>query len=289
MNYVLIGAAGYVAKKHMEAISNVGGNLIAILDPHDSVGIIDSYFPKCKLFTEFERFDRFCSKHKDNGNTINYVSICSPNYLHDAHCRFAMRIGADAICEKPLTLRERNLDDLKLIEKLTGHKIYTILQLRLNPILIDIRKKIWDWTLIPDTADLVYHTPRGNWYDYSWKANKEKSGGLVTNIGIHLFDMLCWLFGQHSKPVISYYDDHNIKGSICFHQHCDVSFDLSISQKNKALRSLRINNEKYELSNKFTALHTESYMKILDRKGFGLEDARPAITLCESLRNQMLK
>ncbi|GAG49488.1 unnamed protein product, partial [marine sediment metagenome] len=177
MNFVLIGAAGFVAPRHMQAIKEVGGNLIAALDPHDSVGILDKYFPNCEFFTEFEQFDRFCEENK---NKIDWVSICSPNYLHDAHCRFGLRIGANVICEKPLVLRERNLDALKRLEEETGGRIYTVLQLRLADI------PSFGSAVENKGGEIIYITPRGKWYDYSWKADIRKSGGIIFNIGIHL-------------------------------------------------------------------------------------------------------
>jgi len=287
INYVLIGAAGYIAPKHMKAIKDTGGNLIAMLDPHDSVGIIDNYFPSCKLFTEFERFDRFCSQQNDNGNIIDYVSICSPNYLHEAHCRFALRIGANAICEKPLALREKNVNDLERIEKQTNRKIYTILQLRLNPTMIKLKKEIFLINEHISNVSLIYHTPRGDWYDHSWKSNKEKSGGLVTNIGIHLFDLLFWLFGSYLNFHIKTVTARTIDGIIYLGEMAkvaEINFHLSISEKNKALRLLTIDGKEYELSNNFTELHTESYKQILLGNGFGVTEARPAVTLCEALR-----
>ena len=286
--YVLLGAAGYIAPKHFKAIKETGGELIAILDPHDSVGIIDTYFPDCKLFTEFERFDRFCSQQNDNGNKIDYVSICSPNYLHEAHCRFAMRIGANAICEKPLALREKNLEDLKRIERQTGKKVFTILQLRLNPILIHLKNKVQSSKLCPSKVSLVYHTPRGDWYDYSWKANAEKSGKIITNIGIHLLDLLCWIFGPYVGFEIEYHSKHTISGLIMF-KTTTVDFHLSISRKYKPLRLISISpyRYEYELSDKFTELHTESYKQILAGNGYGIEDAREAIALCEAIRGKI--
>ena len=196
-NFALIGAAGYIAPRHMQAIKATGNNLVAALDKHDSVGILDSYFPDCDFFTEFERFDRHLDKLKRKGIRIDYVSICSPNYLHDSHIRFALRHGADAICEKPLVLNPWNIDALAEIEKETGKRIYTILQLRLHPSIIALREKVRtgpkDKTY---DVDLTYITSRGHGDHHSWKGDVSKSGGIATNIGIHFFDMLIWVFGE---------------------------------------------------------------------------------------------
>ena len=196
-NFVIIGAAGYIAPKHLKAIKDTGNNLLAALDKHDSVGILDTYFPNADFFTEFERFDRHCEKLRRNGTPIDYVSVCSPNYLHDSHCRFGLRIGADVICEKPVVLNPWNVDALMEIEKETKHKVYSILQLRLHPAIISLREKILNRP--PGKkykVDLKYITARGNWYHSSWKGDIHKSGGIATNIGIHFFDILLWMFGD---------------------------------------------------------------------------------------------
>lgn len=285
-NFILLGCAGYVAPKHLKAIKDCGGNLLAALDPHDSVGILDSFFPECKFFTEFERFDRHCSKLMRSDTPIDYVSIVSPNYLHDAHCRFALRLGAHAICEKPLVLKEKNLDQLKLIEEETNRKIYTILQLRLNP----------DLQYYKDNLDgekhyncnVRYVTPRGSWYLYSWKGNVEKSGGIATNIGIHLFDLMTWLFGPSCYDLdkcifIDEQSEKHIEGLVCL-ERAFVDFHLSIEGKPE--RTLDFGNgNKIEFSNGFTDLHTKSYLEILSGNGFGLEEARESIRICEHIRN----
>ncbi|HUV82734.1 MAG TPA: Gfo/Idh/MocA family oxidoreductase [archaeon] len=281
MNFVIMGL-GYVAPKHLKAIKDVGGNLIAALDPYDSVGVLDSYFHDCKYFREFERFDRFCSR-----NHVDYVSICSPNYLHDAHCRFALRIGANAICEKPLVLNERYLDDLIRLEEEYGKKVSCILQLRLNEELIQLRDVIQGGLVIVDHPELTYFTPRGNWYEYSWKADMWKSGGLVTNIGIHLFDLLQWLFGQHEEVIVDEYSNEEVGGAIKF-KDVVAYFNLSINKNNKPTRLLKIDNYECSFSRGFTDLHTKSYQEILAGNGFGIEDVRPSIRLCEELRNEHL-
>lgn len=290
-NFALIGASGYVAPKHMKAIKDVGGNLVAALDPHDSVGILDSYFPDCQFFTEFERFDRFCSKQVDNGRQIHFVSICSPNYLHDAHCRFAMRIGANAICEKPLALKYRNLEELKIIEKKTGSKVYTILQLRLNVLQQNLHQAIQRSEINVDIIRLNYHTPRGDWYDYTWKAESQKSGGLITNIGIHLVDMLLWMFeGFSVEPRITASTEHRVSGQFHFKKgswNPMVEFVLSIEKGIQPKRELLIGNSCHELSESFTDLHTDSYKQILAGSGFGIDDAIPAVKMCEILRNHV--
>lgn len=284
-NFALIGAAGFVAPRHMKAIKDCGGNLVAALDPHDSVGILDSYFPECSFFTEFERFDRHCSKLMKSDKPIDYVSICSPNYLHDSHIRFALRLGAHAICEKPLVLKEKNLDQLKLVEEETQRKIYTILQLRLNPDL-----KYYKDNLDPNNhynCDIRYVTPRGNWYLYSWKGNVEKSGGIATNIGIHLFDLMTWLFGDSCYDLdkcvfIDEQSEKHIKGLICL-ERAFVDFYLSIEGKPE--RTLFLGNgNKLEFSNGFTDLHTKSYLEILSGNGFGIEESRESIRICEYIR-----
>ena len=285
-NFALIGAAGFVAPRHMKAIKDCGGNLVAALDPHDSVGILDSYFPECAFFTEFERFDRHCSKLMKTNNPIDYVSICSPNYLHDSHIRFALRLGSHAICEKPLVLKEKNLDQLKLVEEETGRKIYTILQLRLNPELQKIRENIDSEKCYE--CDIRYITSRGSWYSYSWKGNVEKSGGIATNIGIHLFDLMTWLFGRpifnDLEAAIEIYqnDGKCVRGNICL-GNSFINFHLSI--KGQMERSLSFEGgQKFEFSNGFTDLHTKSYLEILSGNGFGIEEARESIRICEYIR-----
>ncbi len=273
--YVMLGV-GYVAPKHMKAIKETGGKLIAVLDPHDSVGILDSYFPDCKYFSEFERFDRYCDSQE-----IDYVVVCSPNYLHDAHCRFGLRIGADVICEKPLVLNERNLIGLQYMEDNTEHRIWNILQLRLGDSIQSMRESIDSSLYI--RAFMWYVAPRGNWYDYSWKANIEKSGGLVTNIGIHLFDLLILVFGSDCN-VLRWKNDYRVSRGVIQFGEFAVGIDLSIHRIDKPVRRLSIGTVDFDLSKGFTDLHTKSYEKILKGEGFGIEDVRPAIKLCEQLR-----
>jgi len=280
VDFALIGAAGYIAPKHLQAIKDVGGNLVAAVDPHDSVGIIDSYFPECSFFTEFERFDRHCEKLRRQGHGIDYVSICSPNYLHDAHCRFALRIGADAICEKPLVLHERNLDSLKDMEEEKGRNIYTILQLRLHP---EISKfNLWK-TKFPMRIAIEYVTPRGKWYDHSWKGDVKKSGGLATNIGIHLFDLSVSLFGK-CKNVTAWTENNRLCKGFMELQSAKVYWELSAEMGRSPVRKFIINDQEIELSNGFKDLHTKSYEQILAGKGFGIEDVRESVRICEIIR-----
>lgn len=285
MRFALIGAAGYVAPKHMQAIYDTGHDLIAALDPHDSVGILDRYFPACEFFTEMERFDRHLEKLRREDGKVDYISICSPNYLHDAHCRLALRVNAHAICEKPLVLNPRNLDQLSEIEKESDKKIYVILQLRLHPELIKFRNNLDDR---PHRVNIKYVTPRGVWYDRSWKGDIIKSGGLSSNIGVHLFDMAMWMFGGLEEFYISIKEDRRVKG-ILWLERAKVRFDLSINasdlpEGNKSFRLVSIDDEPIVLDSVFTDLHTEIYRDILAGGGFGIEDARPAVELIYKIR-----
>ncbi len=293
-NFALIGAAGYIAPRHMQAIKAVGGNLLAALDKHDSVGILDSYFPECDFFTEFERFDRHLDKLKRKGIKIDYVSICSPNYLHDSHIRFALRHGADAICEKPLVLNPWNIDALAEIEKETGRKIYTILQLRLHPSIIALREKIkcGPKDKVYD-VDLTYITSRGNWYHHSWKGDVSKSGGIATNIGIHFFDMLIWVFGEVKKSSVSELTESKASGRLNLNQAM-VNWKLSVDYENipdklklegkRTYRSLKLEGEEVEFSDGFTDLHIRSYEEIMNGFGFDLQLANSSIRLVHEIR-----
>lgn len=293
-NFALIGAAGYIAPRHLQAIKDTGNNLVAALDKFDSVGIMDSYFPQADFFTEFERFDRHIDKLKRIGQKIDYVSICSPNYLHDSHIRFALRHHADAICEKPLVLNPWNVDALSEIEKETGKKVYTILQLRLHPNIIQLKKevesapkdKIFD-------VNLTYITSRGKWYHHSWKGDEIKSGGIATNIGIHFFDMLLWVFGDIKNLKIDSYEADKASGFLELTK-ARVNWMLSINENNlpieakskgkRTFRSLKMDGNEIEFSDGFTELHTKSYLEILSGRGFGLDDARPSIELAHQIR-----
>jgi UDP-N-acetyl-2-amino-2-deoxyglucuronate dehydrogenase len=288
IKFALIGAAGYVAPKHMNAIKNIGGELVAITDPFDSVGVIDSHFFGCKYFKEVERFDRHLSKLEDINEGVDYISICSPNYLHDAHCRFALRLGANAICEKPLVLKPKNIDQLQEVEYKTGNKIYTVLQLRLHPELIRIRSTI-DNTKKRHKVTIKYCTPRGPWYDFSWKGNENLSGGIATNIGIHLFDMVIWLFGDVDSYEVKERNEHKISGNLIL-SNADVEWFLSIDPNDvpegyKSYRSITIDGEPLLLDGLFRDLHTEVYHDIISGNGFGIEEARKSIELVHKLRN----
>lgn len=294
-NFALIGAAGYIAPRHLQAIKETGNVLIAALDKSDTVGVIDSYFPNADFFTEFERFDRHLDKLKRAGTKIDYVSICTPNYLHDSHIRFSLRHGADAICEKPLVLNPWNVDALAEIEKETGNRINTILQLRLHPSIIALREKVQKSPKdkIFD-VDLRYITSRGHWYHISWKGDTSKSGGIATNIGIHFFDMLIWVFGDVKNVKVTESSPDHASGIIEL-ERARVNWFLSInydhipeavkSKGKRTYRSMLMEGEEIEFSDGFTDLHTRSYQEILKGNGFSLADARPSIELAHKIRN----
>ena len=295
-NFALIGAAGYVAPRHMKAIKETGNDLVAALDKHDNVGILDSYFPNAHFFTEFERFDRHLDKLKRKGQNVDYVSICSPNYLHDSHIRFALKHGADAICEKPLVLNPWNVDALEEIENETGKRVYTILQLRLHPTIIALREKIKNGSREKKyNVDLRYITSRGNWYHISWKGEPAKSGGIATNIGIHFFDMLIWIFGKVKKNDVKLHTSDHAEGYLELDQAL-VHWFLSINYEHlpenakqlgkRTYRSLTIEKEELEFSEGFTDLHTKSYQEVLGGNGFGIEAARPSIQLVNEIRSK---
>ena len=296
-NFAITGVAGYIAPRHLQAIKETGNNLVAAVDPHDSVGILDRYFPGTSFFTEFERFDRHLEKlrriHSDE--KTDYLSICSPNNLHDAHIRLALRVGADAICEKPLVLNPWNLDQLQEIEQETGKKVYTILQLRAHPALVAIKKEL-DKKKSERKHDVVltYITSRGPWYNYSWKGREEVSGGVATNIGIHFFDMLIWMFGSVQKNHLFLREPNKAAGFIEL-QHANVKWFLSIDGKDlpklavdnskSTHRSITIDGKELEFTEGFTDLHTKVYEEIINGKGFGIENARPSIEAAYDIRH----
>ena len=297
-NFALIGAAGYIAPRHMNAIQETGSNLLAALDKNDSVGVIDSYFPKADFFTEFERFDRHIDLLKRKNVKIEYISIASPNYLHDSHIRFALKHGAHAICEKPLVLNTHNIDALKIVEDETGMKVFNILQLRLHPSIIklklDIEKELKN---NPDKVfdiDLTYITSRGNWYFISWKGDDKKSGGTATNIGVHFFDMLSWIFGDIKENKVHLKQSDANAGFLEF-ANARVRWFLSVneqylpqdvkSKNQKTYRSITVDNKEIEFSSGFTDLHTASYQNILDGNGFQLDEARKSIEIVSEIRN----
>ena len=293
MTYALIGASGYIAPRHMKAIRDTGGDLVVAYDPNDSVGILDSHFPDAHFFTEFERFDRHVDKLRRRGERLDYVSIASPNYLHDAHCRFALRSGADAICEKPLVLNPWNIDGLAEIERDMGKRIYSILQLRLHPAIIALRDKFRNSTK-KHTVELTYCTSRGRWYHASWKGDDSKSGGVATNIGVHFFDMLSFVFGKVQNNVAHLRTPERAAGFIeC--ERANVSWFLSVDRndlpasvqgKKTTYRSITVDGEEVEFSEGFTDLHTRSYEEVLAGNGFGLLEVRPSIEIVSAFRTQ---
>ena len=293
-SFALIGAAGYVAPRHMRAIKAVGGKLRVAFDPNDSVGVIDSYFPDASFFVEFERFDRHIDKLRRRAEKIDFVSICSPNYLHDAHCRFALRSDADAICEKPLVLNPWNIDGLAEIEKDTGRRISTILQLRLHPAIKALRERVQASAQNEIELDLTYITSRGRWYHSSWKGDDPKSGGVATNIGVHLFDMLTFVFGPPQRNIVHLRQRERAAGYLeC--GRARIRWFLSVDrndlppavvQDKTTYRSILLNGEEIEFSDGVTDLHTRSYEEILAGRGFGLEDVRPSVEIVSSFRSR---
>ena len=296
-NFALLGASGFVAPRHLKAIKDTGNELIAALDPFDSVGIIDSYFPRANFFVEPERFDRFLEKRKyEDELKLDYLSICTPNYLHDAHIRMALRRGADAICEKPLVLNPWNIDTLEKIEQESGQKVWNVLQLRVHPSIIALKEKV-------DAAgkdkifdvDLTYITSRGNWYYSSWKGKEEKSGGIATNIGVHFYDMLAWVFGGVKKNTVHLHTHDRAAGYLEF-EKARVRWFLSInedvlpeevkSKGQRTYRSIKLEGEEVEFSTGFTDLHTRVYEGVLSGKGYGLSEARTAIEIVHEVRTQ---
>jgi UDP-N-acetyl-2-amino-2-deoxyglucuronate dehydrogenase len=296
-NFALIGVGGYIAPRHLRAIRDTGNNLIAALDPNDSVGIIDSFFPDARFFTEFERFDRHIEKLRRQGenNSVQYVTVCSPNYLHDAHARFALRVDADAICEKPVVLNPWNIDALQEIENESGHRIYTILQLRVHPSLVALKEKLRsENSKTKKDVCLTYITSRGAWYLASWKGRIESSGGLATNIGIHFFDLLIWLFGPVERSEVHIESPVKISGYLEL-QQARVKWYLSIDRTDlpdeirkkgqTTFRSITIDGKEVEFSEGFTDLHTVVYKEIMAGRGFGLNDTKPSVQLAHDIRN----
>ncbi len=297
INFAITGVAGYVAPRHLRAIRDTGNKLIAALDPHDSVGILDSYAPDARFFTEYERFDRHLEKLRRGGDKdrVHMISICSPNYLHDAHIRTALRVGADALCEKPLVLNPWNLEALQQLESETGKRVFTVLQLRHHPTILGLKEKIdQSPSGTKYDIDLAYVTSRGAWYLRSWKGRIEESGGLGTNIGIHFFDMLIWIFGR-----VEYFEVHagDATKNVGYMEleRARVRWFLSIDIANvpaelagkgqRTYRSITVDGEELEFSDGFTDLHTTVYRETLAGRGHGIDDARPSIQLCHAIRN----
>ncbi|MFA6168476.1 MAG: Gfo/Idh/MocA family oxidoreductase [Gemmatimonadaceae bacterium] len=282
MRFALIGAAGFVATRHMRAIRELGHQLVAALDPHDSVGILDSLAPGCRFFPEPERFSRHLDKLRRSGQGVDYVSVCSPNYLHDAHCRLAMRAGADVICEKPLVLSPWNLDALAELEHETGRRVWTVLQLRVNPALIALREKLR--TGPRGDASLYYSTPRGPWYGSSWKGDEARSGGVLANVGVHLFDLLLWLYGPARTAQLTSFSPTQASGVL---QHDGMVSEWLLSLDGaESKRMLTMPDGCQDLSDGFKDAHTVVYAETLAGRGFGIEDARPAVDLVHALRSQ---
>tara|TARA_R110000850_G_scaffold218852_2_gene344402 strand:- start:21682 stop:22668 length:987 start_codon:yes stop_codon:yes gene_type:complete len=295
-NFALIGAAGYIAPRHMKAIKETGNNLVAAMDNFDSVGVIDSYFPNADFFVEFERFDRHISKLQfEKKMKLDYLSVCTPNYLHDSHIRFGLRENADVICEKPLVMNPWNIDALKIVEEQTGKRIWNILQLRLHPSIIALKEKVDNGPAdkIYD-VDLTYLTSRGNWYYTSWKGELNKSGGIATNIGVHFYDMLAWIFGEVKENVVHVHSHDRAAGYLQL-ERARVRWFLSINEDvlpkevqvkgQRTYRSITIEGEELEFSDGFTDLHTLSYQEILNGNGFGMEEARQAVEIVYEIRN----
>ncbi len=294
-NFALIGVAGYIAPRHLKAIKETKNNLVSAMDKFDCVGIMDSFFPNADFFTEFERFDRHIDKIRRLGTKVDYVSICSPNYLHDSHIRFALRNQADAICEKPLVLNPWNIDALAEIEKETGKNVYNILQLRLHPAIIALKDQILNGPKdkIYD-IDLTYITSRGNWYHRSWKGELPKSGGVATNIGVHFFDMLTWIYGDIKQNIVHIMNSYKAAGFLVL-ENARVRWFLSIDYKDlpaeiqlkgqRTFRSILVDGKEIEFSEGFTDLHTKTYQEILAGNGFGLSEAKSAIETVFAIRN----
>lgn len=291
-NFAIIGVGGYIAPRHLEAIKNTGNRLLFAYDVNDSVGILDRYFPQVKFYNEFELlYDALISSREK----IDYFSICSPNYLHKAHMNFALQQGANAICEKPLVLTAKDLDALEELEQKSGKKIYTILQLRLHSAIQQLKQKFANLNKAqPVDIELTYITSRGPWYDQSWKANQQKAGGIVTNIGVHFFDMIAWIFGKQVHSEVHYRSEHTASGFLEL-EHAKISWFLSIDrntlpqqaleQGKATYRSLLFNGEELEFSEGFTDLHLACYNDVLSGGGYGLAAARSAIEMTENIRD----
>ncbi len=294
-NFALIGLAGYIAPRHLRAIKETGNRLVSAYDKFDSVGIMDSFFPDASFFVEQELFDRFNNRLRNTDDAISYLAVCTPNYLHDAHCRYGLKLGANVICEKPLVLNPWNIDALQEIEKETGHKVYNILQLRLHESIIELKKKVDEEPKdkIYD-IDLTYITSRGLWYYTSWKGDERKSGGIATNIGVHFYDMLTWIFGAVQKNIV-HVNTHDRCAGYLELARARVRYFLSINGallpanavqgEKRTYRTINIDGEEFEFSAGFTELHNESYREILAGRGFGLEEVRNCIQIVHDIRH----
>ena len=283
-NFAIIGAAGYIAPRHLKAIKEVGGNLVAAYDIADAVGILDSYFPGCEFFTdEFAFYDFLMDK-----SPVDYLVVCSPNYLHEEHCYAGLKLNADVICEKPLALSVESLQNLSTAETYTNKHIYTILQLRLHPMLMELKKEIEVSTKEMHEVTIEYFTPRGRWYHTSWKGNTKKSGGIATNIGIHLFDLVGWLFGEMKEIFVEKNTEMQCSGSLQL-EKANVHWNLSIETSLTPKRQIIIDGKSYEFTNGFENLHTVSYRNILNNEGFTIDDVKPSVDMVERIRNSSLR
>jgi len=300
LNFAITGAAGYIAPRHLKAIQDTGNRLVAAADPHDAVGVLDRYAFECRFFTEFERFDRHLEKLRRGPDAarVHYLSICSPNYLHDSHMRLALRVGADAICEKPLVINPWNLDGLEDLERETGRRIWTILQLRVHPQLMALRERLRAAAGTRHSVRLTYITARGAWYHVSWKGHDDRSGGIITNIGIHFFDLLVWLFGAVERSTVHLRDTNRAAGYLAL-QHADVQWYLSTDAADlpfeaqpgvkTTFRSITVDGEEIEFSEGFTDLHTRVYEQVLAGGGFGIAEARPSVELTSRIRTATIE
>ena len=292
-NFAITGVAGYIAPRHLKAIQDTGNRLVAATDPHDAVGILDRFAFDCRFFTEFERFDRHLEKLKrgPEESRVDYVTVCSPNYLHDAHMRLSLRVGASVICEKPLVINPWNLDALEELEQETGGRVWTILQLRVHPQLVALRERLRSQTGKRHVVRLTYITARGGWYHVSWKGHEDRSGGIVTNIGIHFFDLISWLFGPVTRSVVH---EPQRAGGVLELERADVQWFLSTDTADlpfapqpgvkTTFRSITVDGEEVEFSEGFTDLHTRVYEEVLAGRGFGIADARPSVELTAQIR-----
>lgn len=294
-NFAMTGVGGYIAPRHLKAIQDTGNRLVAAADPHDAVGVLDRFSFDVRFFNEIERFDRHLEKLRRGpaDQRVEYVSICSPNHLHDAHIRLALRVGAHAICEKPLVINPWNLDALQEIERETGRSVKTVLQLRVHPQLIALRERLLAEPNRRHSVCLTYITARGPWYDVSWKGHVERSGGIVTNIGIHFFDLLFWLFGRLNRSEVHAHDLHMAGGCLEL-ERADVQWFLSTDSRDlpftpqpgtkTTFRSITVDGDEIEFSEGFTDLHTRVYEQVLGGGGYGIDDARPSIELTAAIR-----
>ncbi len=295
-NFAITGVAGYIAPRHLKAIQDTGNRLVAATDPHDAVGILDRFAFGCRFFTEFERFDRHLEKLRRGPEEarVHYVTVCSPNYLHDAHMRLALRVGANVICEKPLVINPWNLDALEELEQETGCRVSTVLQLRVHPQLMALRERLQAATTKRHSVRLTYITARGGWYHVSWKGHEDRSGGIVTNIGIHFFDLVSWLFGPVRKSVVHLREPQRAGGTLEL-ERADVQWYLSTESSDlpfepqpgvkTTFRSITVDGEEVEFSEGFTDLHTRVYEEVLAGRGFGIADARPSVELTAQIRS----